>query len=196
MMKLENSVIINGNINKKSWRPVKEYLDILQSDEGELVERKIAEFVFKRIDRAKKERFYDLQPNQGIATVKCTPLDDQSEPLLGFESPGTPRSTIITTAKLLSHPYEVYEARIHLKLKVNAVYYKIVKRIVFKITEANGIYYKVYTDYCDKAKYSSDVEANAAVTRLAFICENIVTNTDFNDPIIKDYFSEGVYVND
>ncbi|MFT8598849.1 MAG: hypothetical protein ABF709_01485 [Leuconostoc pseudomesenteroides] len=192
MMQLQNSVILNGNILYKSWRPVKEYLDKVQAEDNLLVERKIAEFVFKRIDKAKKQRFYDLNPNQGLTDVRCTPLDDENRPLLGYQKTGLPRFTVITTAKLLSHPFEVYEARIHLK----KFGYNIVKRIVFKIVENDGTYYKVYTDYCDKSKYPTEETANTAVTNLAYTCESIVSSVDFGEDMIKEYFSEGVYVND
>lgn len=194
MIKLKNSVIVNGKREFPLWRPVKEYLDTLQSEEEYLVERNIAEFVFKRIDKVKKDRFYNLQPNQGLKDVQYAPLNDENKPLLGFDSSGKPRSTTITVAKLLSHPHEVYEARIHLNLK--EIRCRIVKRIVFKIIDNNGINYKVYTDYCDKTKYSSDKDANVAVTSLAFTCEDVVTNIDFQDLTMKEYFSEGVCVND
>lgn len=191
-MKLENSVILNGKIQFKSWRPVKEYLDMLQSEDSLLVERKIAEFVFKRLDRVSRNLFFNLNPNQAIPEVRCTPLDENNNPLLGFQESGIPQFAVITTAKLLSHPYEVYEARIHLK----QFGYNIVKRIVFKITQNNGEYYRVYTDYCDKTKFSTNQEANDAVTDLAYACEDVVTKTDFDDPIIKLYLSEGVDVSD
>lgn len=188
-MLLENSAIFPDSVEDDSCRPVKDYLDNVQSS---WVEGHLANFVVSQINFLSCDtlRQFPLDTNQ--TTFEYTIFDHRTgESLLGVDDEGNSKFTNVEVVKRMNSQHdgvEIFEGRIQL-VERNLPY--ISKRLFFGIPEELAEK-KVYTHYQDKKESQDNNSASVISTEMASACNFLLSIIDYKGKPYKGYIQEAI----